>query len=170
MELDRAAAGADRGRFGGQRHERDPGAGRLCGDDAARGEDGARLSRRGVGRVAQAVDADLLARAIAWSGESEKARNGIFNVTNGDVFVWPNVWPAIADALGFEAGVHVPLRLDTQIRSREDEWAAIRKAHGLRSGTLRATMISYRTDCSQLSLILAIRTARCGNMQTDGPQ
>ena len=68
----------------------------------------------GVGRVAQAVDADLLARAIAWSGESEKARNEIFNVTNGDVFVWPNVSPAIADALGFEAGVHVPLRLDTQ--------------------------------------------------------
>ena len=91
----------------------------------------------GVGRVAQAVDADLLARAIAWSGESEKARNEIFNVTNGDVFVWPNVWPAIADALGFEAGVHVPLRLDTQIRLREDEWAAIRKAHGLRSGTLK---------------------------------
>ena len=55
----------------------------------------------GVGRVAQAVDADLLARAIAWSGEAATARNEIFNVTNGDVFVWPNVWPAIADALGF---------------------------------------------------------------------
>src|SRR5262249_26232856 len=53
----------------------------------------------GVGRVAQAVDADLLARAIAWLGDSDKARNEIFNVTNGDVFVWPNVWPAIADAL-----------------------------------------------------------------------
>jgi nucleoside-diphosphate-sugar epimerase len=91
----------------------------------------------GVGRVAQAVDADLLARAIAWSGESKKAKNEIFNVTNGDVFVWPNVWPAIADALGFEAGVHVPLRLDTQIRLREDDWAAIRKAHGLRSGNLK---------------------------------
>ena len=50
----------------------------------------------GVGRVAQAVDADLLARCIAWSGEADKARNEIFNVTNGDVFVWPNVWPAIA--------------------------------------------------------------------------
>ena len=91
----------------------------------------------GVGRVAQAVDADLLARAIAWSGKSEKAKNEIFNVTNGDVFVWPNVWPAIADALGFEAGVHVPLKLDTEIRFREDEWAAIRKAHGLKSGTLK---------------------------------
>jgi nucleoside-diphosphate-sugar epimerase len=91
----------------------------------------------GVGRVAQAVDADLLAHAIAWSGESEKARNEIFNVTNGDVFVWPNVWPAIADALGFEAGEHVPLSLDREIRPQEAAWAEIRAAHGLKSGTLK---------------------------------
>jgi len=91
----------------------------------------------GVGRVAQAVDADLLARAIAWSGEVAAARNEIFNVTNGDVFVWPNVWPAIADALGFEAGEHVPLRLDSEIRPQEAAWTDIRAAHGLKSGTLK---------------------------------
>src|SRR5262245_41543715 len=91
----------------------------------------------GVGRVAQAVDAHLPARAIAWSRETEAARNEIFNVTNGDVFVWPNVWPAIADALGFEAGDHVPLPLDRDIRPREAEWAEIRAQHGLRSGTLK---------------------------------
>jgi len=90
----------------------------------------------GVGRVAQAVDADLLARAIAWSGESPKAANEIFNVTNGDVFVWPNVWPAIAEALGFAAGGHVPLSLDKEIRPREADWAEIRRAHGLAAGTL----------------------------------
>ena len=91
----------------------------------------------GVGRVAQAVDADLLARAIAWSGEHEQAANEIFNVTNGDVFVWPNVWPAIADALGFAPGAHVPLSLDQKIRQREADWAEIRAQHGLVSGTLR---------------------------------
>ena len=91
----------------------------------------------GVGRVAQAVDADLLARAIAWSGESETAKNEIFNVTNGDVFMWPNVWPAIADALGFAAGDHLPLALDKEIRPREAEWAEICARHGLRSGTLK---------------------------------
>src|SRR5262249_20418488 len=69
----------------------------------------------GAARVAQAVDADLLARAIAWSGEAKSARNEIFNVTNGDVFAWPNVWPAIADALGFEPGDAVPLALDREI-------------------------------------------------------
>lgn len=91
----------------------------------------------GVGRVAQAVDADLLARAIAWAGHSDTARNEIFNVTNGDVFVWPNVWPAIADALGFEAGEHVPLSLDREIRPREAEWAEICAASGLQAGTLK---------------------------------
>ena len=90
----------------------------------------------GAGRVAQAVDADLLARAIAWSGESDNAHNEIFNVTNGDVFVWPNVWAAIADALGFEAGDHVPLALDREIRPQESAWAEIRATHGLKAGTL----------------------------------
>src|SRR3977135_2764920 len=63
----------------------------------------------GAARVAQAVDVDLLARAIAWSGEAAAAaRNEAFNVTNGDVFTWENVWPAIADALDMKPGAAVP--------------------------------------------------------------
>jgi nucleoside-diphosphate-sugar epimerase len=91
----------------------------------------------GAPRVAQAVDADLLARAIAWSGDAASARNEIFNVTNGDVFVWPNVWPAIADALGFSAGEAVALSLDREIRPREVEWQEIRRQHNLVCGTLQ---------------------------------
>jgi hypothetical protein len=53
------------------------------------------------------------------------------------VFVWPNVWPAIADALGFATGDPVPLALDKEIRPREAEWAEIRARHELRSGTLK---------------------------------
>jgi nucleoside-diphosphate-sugar epimerase len=40
----------------------------------------------GIAPLIEAVDADLLARAIAWAGQSPSARNEIFNVTNGDVF------------------------------------------------------------------------------------
>jgi len=50
----------------------------------------------GARALAQAIDADLLARVIAWAGEAASARNEIFNITNGDVFVWENIWPAIA--------------------------------------------------------------------------
>jgi len=127
----------------------------------------------GVGRVAQAVDTDLLARAIAWSGESDKARNEIFNVTNGDVFVWPNVWPAIADALGFAAGEHAPLSLDREIRPQEEAWAAVRAEHGLASGTLRDfvglsfeyadyTMGYGRTEPGPPALVSTIKLMQAG--------
>jgi nucleoside-diphosphate-sugar epimerase len=91
----------------------------------------------GAPRVAQAIDADLLARVIAWAGEAASARNEIFNVANGDVFVWENIWPAIARSLAMRPGSHVPLSLDRDIRPRESEWQAIRSRHGLRSGNLR---------------------------------
>ena len=65
----------------------------------------------GAARVAQAVDVDLLARAIAWSGEANAAQNEAFNVTNGDVFTWENIWPAVADALEMKPGKPIPLSL-----------------------------------------------------------
>jgi len=127
----------------------------------------------GVGRVAQAVDTDLLARAIAWSGESEPAANEIFNVTNGDVFVWPNVWPAIADALGMAPGTHVPFAIDREIRPREAEWAEIRAAHRLASGTLKDfvglsfeyadyTMGYGRTEPGPPALVSTIKLMQAG--------
>jgi nucleoside-diphosphate-sugar epimerase len=91
----------------------------------------------GAPRVAQAIDADLLARVIGWVGEAGNARNEIFNVANGDVFVWKNVWLAIAKSLGMRAGDHAPLSLDRDIRPREAEWDTVRARHGLRSGNLR---------------------------------
>jgi len=91
----------------------------------------------GEGSVIEAVDADLLARAIAWAAESPQARNQIFNVTNGDVFTWANVWPAIADALGMKLGPPEPQRLGESMPARAQEWDAIRAKYGLRSPGLR---------------------------------
>ena len=127
----------------------------------------------GAARVAQAVDADLLARAIAWAGRSPRARNEIFNVTNGDVFAWPNVWPAIAEALGFEPGDAVPLSLDREIRPQEAAWAEICTAHGLRAGSLRDfvglsfeyadyTMSHGRTEPGPPAIVSTIKLMQAG--------
>ncbi len=90
----------------------------------------------GAERVAQAVDADLLARAIAWAGEAAGARNEVFNVTNGDVFTWPNVWPAIADAFGMEPGGHQPQSLAETMPRRAALWDQIRAKYRLVSPAL----------------------------------
>ncbi len=82
----------------------------------------------GAERVSQAVDADLLARAIAWAGDTPAARNETFNVTNGDVFTWPNVWPAIAEAVGMRAGPDEPFLLQSLGRA---DWDRVRERYGL---------------------------------------
>jgi nucleoside-diphosphate-sugar epimerase len=87
----------------------------------------------GAERVSQAVDADLLARAIAWAGETPAARNETFNVTNGDVFTWPNVWPAIAEAVGMRAGPDEPFLLQSLGRA---DWDRVRERYGLVSPAL----------------------------------
>jgi nucleoside-diphosphate-sugar epimerase len=87
----------------------------------------------GAARVTQAVDVDLLARAIAWCGETEAARNEAFNVTNGDVFTWENIWPAIADAFGMKPGAAMPLSLATEYPKLIAPWEALRRRHNLLS-------------------------------------
>ena len=92
----------------------------------------------GAPRVGQAVDADLLARCMAWAGDAVAARNETFNVANGDVYSWQNIWPALADAVGMAAGDAVPCSLEAQIRPREADWAQIRRQYNLVSPDLKS--------------------------------
>ncbi len=92
----------------------------------------------GPPRVGQAVDADLLARCMAWAGDAAAARNETFNVANGDVYCWQNIWPAIADAVGMAPGDAVPCSLEAEIRPREAEWARIREKYNLNSPDLKS--------------------------------
>ena len=87
----------------------------------------------GAERVSQAVDADLLARAIAWAGDTPAARNETFNVTNGDVFTWPNIWPVIAETVGMRPGPDEPFLLQSLGRG---DWDRVRQHHRLVSPAL----------------------------------
>lgn len=91
----------------------------------------------GTSSVLEAVDADLLADAIVWAGRSQAAANQVFNLTNGDVFVWRNVWPAIADAFGMAAGPNESLSLAAEIPKRAAEWDCLRVEHRLAAPPLK---------------------------------
>ncbi len=81
----------------------------------------------------EAVDADLVADALCWAAVAPEARDRAFNVTNGDVFCWPDVWPSIAAALDMEPGQHRPLSLAEELPRRRPEWAALVERHELRA-------------------------------------
>jgi len=84
----------------------------------------------------EAVDARLIAKALAWAAEAPQAAGETFNITNGDVFVWHNVWPAIADALGVPAGEPEPFSLGDMLPGKADIWERAVKRHGLRPTAL----------------------------------
>lgn len=85
----------------------------------------------GVAPISEAVDADLLARVLAWAALAPEAANETFNVTNGDVYTLRNVWPVIADAFGMAVGDDVPCPLAATMPGREPAWAALVERFGL---------------------------------------
>jgi nucleoside-diphosphate-sugar epimerase len=82
--------------------------------------------------IFEAADARLLARAMAWAAEAPSAANEIFNVTNGDCFVWQTMWPAIADAFGMEVGHPQPMPLSVMMADKAHVWDRIVEKHQLR--------------------------------------
>ena len=81
--------------------------------------------------IREAVDADLVGRALLWAATSPSAAGGTFNLTNGDVFCWDDVWPLIAEVFGLEVGERRPMSFASELPTRDDEWAALVARHGL---------------------------------------
>lgn len=82
--------------------------------------------------VLEAVDAGLIAKALAWAADAPSARGETFNITNGDVFVWENVWPAIAEAVGLEPTYGDSIALSGFLPAHAEVWDRIVKKHNLR--------------------------------------
>jgi nucleoside-diphosphate-sugar epimerase len=136
----------------------------------------------GAPRVGQAVDADLLARAIDWAGETHKARNETFNVTNGDVFVWENVWPAIAQSVGMRPGEPLPFALNSLLETGAADWDLVRARHNLLAPSLHEFVgqsLEYadyqmrcgRTDIGPPAIVSTVKINQAGfheTMDTEG--
>lgn len=92
----------------------------------------------GPSYVAEAVDARIVGQACVWAAVAASARNQHFNITNGDVFEWRDLWPALADALGVETGPDERFRLSAYLRDRANIWNDVARRHRLRATTLEA--------------------------------
>ena len=73
----------------------------------------------------QCVDATLLAKAIAWISTAPACANQAFNVTNGDLIRWANLWPGFAGFFGMEAGPVKTVRLAEVMADKAPVWERI---------------------------------------------
>lgn len=85
----------------------------------------------GASYVWEAVDARLCAQALLWAAREPAADGQIFNLTNGDVFEWRNLWPAIAEVLGVAAGPDRPRGVAQFLRENVQVWDRIARRHDL---------------------------------------
>jgi nucleoside-diphosphate-sugar epimerase len=81
--------------------------------------------------ICEMTDVELLAEAVAWSADRPTAQNETFNVTNGDVFCWPDLLPVIADEIGVPIGAPAEISLRAEIAAHAEVWGALVRAHRL---------------------------------------
>ena len=70
--------------------------------------------------VWEAADADLVADVMVWAAQWPQAANKAFNITNGDVFEWRSLWPALAETLGVETGPDTPMSVAAYVEKSAD--------------------------------------------------
>jgi nucleoside-diphosphate-sugar epimerase len=86
----------------------------------------------GASYVAEAVDSRLLGDAIHWASTAPAARDETFNITNGDVFEWRDLWPSFAKTFDVEIGPDFPMSLAEWLPAQEGAWRSIAERDGLR--------------------------------------
>lgn len=79
----------------------------------------------------EAADARLVAKALLWAADAPAAKRETFNIANGDVADWPQLWPSIARALGRPPAEPEPLELAAWLPAQAQAWDRIRARHDL---------------------------------------
>ncbi|GAB3944286.1 SDR family oxidoreductase [Kribbella albertanoniae] len=79
----------------------------------------------------EVTDSGLLAKAAVWAATAPAAANQAFNIANGDLFRWSELWPKIAR--WFEMDVAPPLQMSLQdvMADKEPVWKQLQATRGL---------------------------------------
>jgi nucleoside-diphosphate-sugar epimerase len=85
----------------------------------------------GPERIGEATDARLIAQAMEWVGTTAIARDQIYNITNGDVYIWQHLWPRVADLFNMEHAAPQPMSLNRVMPQNADVWDRVVTRHGL---------------------------------------
>lgn len=82
-------------------------------------------------KLLEMTDAGLLARATVWAATNPNCANQAFNITNGDLFRWNDLWPKIANYFEIEAAPPLQMSLQTVMADKEPLWKSIEEKYSL---------------------------------------
>ena len=123
--------------------------------------------------VKQVADVRLVADALVWAAESPAARGEHFNLTNGEVFTWQELWPHLGATMGVPATGPRPRVLSGFFAGHAGTWDRIVRRHGLRPLSLAEvlgqshlyadyTFGSLPTSSTRPALVSTIKVKQAG--------
>jgi nucleoside-diphosphate-sugar epimerase len=77
------------------------------------------------------TDAGLLAKATIWAATSPQCANQAFNITNGDLIRWNELWPKIAAYFEMETAPPLQMSLQTIMADKGQLWQSMQEKYGL---------------------------------------
>ena len=77
------------------------------------------------------TDGGLLAEATAWAGGTPAAAGATFNVVDGDLFRWPQLFEHVAAQFGMELGDPQPMSLAQELPALAPVWERLAEREGL---------------------------------------
>ena len=86
-------------------------------------------------KLLEMTDAGLLARATVWAATDPRCANQAFNITNGDLFRWNEMWPLLARFFELEVAPPLPLPLAVVMADKAPLWQAMVAKYGLAAHT-----------------------------------
>lgn len=79
----------------------------------------------------EVTDSGLLAKAAVWAATAPAAANQAFNVANGDLFRWSELWPKIARWFDMEVAPPLQMSLQDVMADKSSAWKQLQVTHGL---------------------------------------
>ena len=82
-------------------------------------------------KLLEMTDAGLLAKATVWAATNGQCANQAFNITNGDLFRWNELWPRIARYFGIESAPPLQMSLQTVMADKGPLWKRMQEKYKL---------------------------------------
>jgi nucleoside-diphosphate-sugar epimerase len=80
-----------------------------------------------------ASDSRMIAQAAEFAATHEIAANETYNVVNGDMLVWHDIWESVANHFAMQQGSPAPMHLSSVMPNLEQEWASLVSKHQLKA-------------------------------------
>ncbi|MET9533744.1 SDR family oxidoreductase [Streptomyces sp. NPDC006649] len=77
------------------------------------------------------TDANLLAKATVWAASDTGGEGQAFNIANGDLFRWDEMWPRIAAYFDMDVAPPLQMSLSTVMADKEALWNEMSARYGL---------------------------------------